>query len=681
MADLRQRRVAGSEATDASRPLPPPILPSVHSLQRLETLSNLLSPSTPAYAFDAPPTLLFFIATLLLLLPVRLLAALTIPVQDCDETFNYWEPVHYLLHGSALQTWEYSPVYALRSYSYVLLHAVAIKLCDAAGLSLVLAQWRGGEELLKLGQWYALRCMLALVCALCESALVWAVAVRFRRSVAVMTALLLACSAGMFHASVALVPSSFAMYCFMLSWACWLLGRYLTAILCTAVAALIGWPFCGLLALPLGCDILLRYRRQLHLPIIASFVSAALCIVPSLLIDHHYYRRWLLAVLNIALYNSTTSDGGSYLYGVAPASYYLLNLLLNHNLMLPLLLLSPAVALLLFALWRSDVHLLFLLWTSPLWLWLLAMLSMPHKEERFLFVVYPLIAFAAAYAAVHTTLLLRQAVCSSGRKPRPARPDDSEDESLLPQELRAAVGMAAKLGHGSRLVLAAAVAAVAVVSASRVCALIFYYDAPLLAYEEVGKRVLGLSSNPFSTAGVQEAGSGSNPFVSQSVCVGKEWYRFPSHFFLPSSASGGSLQLQFLPSSFTGLLPRHFHPSPSANQSLSFPFSLLPLWRDRTLGSSVIPPHQNDANRQETERFVPLHSCSFIVDLKLAGQQEPGYVGRTDAQHEWRVVWRRPFLDAERSARWSRSFWLPGIGNRGNHWGEYQLLERTDRKR
>lgn len=34
-------------------------------------------------------------------------AALYSPVGDCDETFNYWEPTHYLLFGSGLQTWEY----------------------------------------------------------------------------------------------------------------------------------------------------------------------------------------------------------------------------------------------------------------------------------------------------------------------------------------------------------------------------------------------------------------------------------------------------------------------------------------------------------------------------------------------------------------------------------------------
>lgn len=27
-------------------------------------------------------------------------------ITDCDETFNYWEPMHYMIHGFGLQTWE-----------------------------------------------------------------------------------------------------------------------------------------------------------------------------------------------------------------------------------------------------------------------------------------------------------------------------------------------------------------------------------------------------------------------------------------------------------------------------------------------------------------------------------------------------------------------------------------------
>jgi alpha-1,2-mannosyltransferase len=36
--------------------------------------------------------------------------------------YNFWEPLHYLDQGNGFQTWETSPVYAIRSYAYILLH-------------------------------------------------------------------------------------------------------------------------------------------------------------------------------------------------------------------------------------------------------------------------------------------------------------------------------------------------------------------------------------------------------------------------------------------------------------------------------------------------------------------------------------------------------------------------------
>lgn len=70
---------------------------------------------------------------------LRFFAAMYSSISDCDEgqspsplglssahllaVFNYWEPLHYLLKGSGFQTWEYSPVYAIRSYFYLLVNA------------------------------------------------------------------------------------------------------------------------------------------------------------------------------------------------------------------------------------------------------------------------------------------------------------------------------------------------------------------------------------------------------------------------------------------------------------------------------------------------------------------------------------------------------------------------------
>ena len=42
-----------------------------------------------------------------LLLAARVVGALVNTIHDCDEVYNYWEPLHFLLYGSGMQTWEY----------------------------------------------------------------------------------------------------------------------------------------------------------------------------------------------------------------------------------------------------------------------------------------------------------------------------------------------------------------------------------------------------------------------------------------------------------------------------------------------------------------------------------------------------------------------------------------------
>lgn len=85
----------------------------------------------PSAAFKQPPPPPFYLEPLFafycFFIPA-LLAAVWAPILDCDETYNYWEPTHYLRHGYGLQTWEYSPEYAIRSWSYVCLHAIVGRL-------------------------------------------------------------------------------------------------------------------------------------------------------------------------------------------------------------------------------------------------------------------------------------------------------------------------------------------------------------------------------------------------------------------------------------------------------------------------------------------------------------------------------------------------------------------------
>lgn len=96
-----------------------------------------LLPASDVSASRSPPWLVTFVALLL----VRLTGAAYALISDCDETFNYWEALHLVLFGGRpVQTWEYSPEFAIRSWAYILAHAPAGLVAKLAGFSKV--SWR-----------------------------------------------------------------------------------------------------------------------------------------------------------------------------------------------------------------------------------------------------------------------------------------------------------------------------------------------------------------------------------------------------------------------------------------------------------------------------------------------------------------------------------------------------------
>lgn len=184
------------------------------------------------------PTITVFYGFLL----VNALAAAFAPIQDCDEVFNYWEPTHYLNRGSGLQTWEYSPEYSIRSWLYIVIHAIIGKFGS-------IFSSRPSFE------FYFIRLALAAVCAACETRLFSAICKTFNPRVGIIFGIVMVFSPGMSHASVAYLPSSFSMYTTMLGMAAFMdwRGGLKTAVgmMWFGIGAIAGWPFSGALVIPL----------------------------------------------------------------------------------------------------------------------------------------------------------------------------------------------------------------------------------------------------------------------------------------------------------------------------------------------------------------------------------------------------------------------------------------------
>ena len=217
--------------------------------------SSILGTSKP---FD-----LSSVAAFSVFLSVNLLASTYAPIQDCDEVFNYWEPTHYIAHGYGLQTWEYSPEYAIRSWLYALIHAIPSKVA-AAFVSK------------KVFEFFFVRGVLGLICAGCETRLFSTISRTMDPRIAVVFLLAMVSSSGMFHASVAYLPSSFAMYTAMMGAAAFMCLRdglkTTEGIVWFGIGATVGWPFSAALILPFIPDELAYLMRTADITGAASRV-------------------------------------------------------------------------------------------------------------------------------------------------------------------------------------------------------------------------------------------------------------------------------------------------------------------------------------------------------------------------------------------------------------------------
>jgi alpha-1,2-mannosyltransferase len=132
--------------------------------------------------------------------------------------------------------------------------------------------------------------------------------------------------------------------------------------------------------------------------------------IPVICIDTLAYGKLAIIPWHIVKYNIFGgSERGPTLYGTEPWYFYLNNLILNFNVAVPLALISlPALAVTHMVDRRrlgftpipsqSSHFTLLALRLAPFYIWLGILSMQPHKEERFMFPVYPLLCFNAAVA-------------------------------------------------------------------------------------------------------------------------------------------------------------------------------------------------------------------------------------------------------------------------------------------
>ncbi len=151
---------------------------------------------------------------------------------------------------------------------------------------------------LQVAEFYFIRYVLAFVCALCQTMMFRVINNILNPRVAIFFLMAMVASPGMFHASAAFLPSSFAMYCTMLGMAAFMnwKGGLKTSqgMFWFAVGGILGWPFALALSIPFlfeevvfavfsskdaFIDFILRFLR--------GFVSGLIVLVSSLLGDYY----------------------------------------------------------------------------------------------------------------------------------------------------------------------------------------------------------------------------------------------------------------------------------------------------------------------------------------------------------------------------------------------------------
>lgn len=580
------------------------------------------------------------------------IGSITSPIMDCDETFNYIEPLHYILNADSpsssllngkneinnhfgFQTWEYSPLFALRSWFYVELHASPLKLLIKSFGDLI--EFDKNKPLL----FILLRVLIGMFCAIGESKLVVAVYKCISKMAGWITLFLLLLSPGIFHSGVAMLPSSSCMIAVMYSYSHWIplvfpardaepskkrdaseedkenSSNAFYALMWGSFAVIICWPFCALMFVPMGLHVLIKCGLK---PIIKTVVFALVLfgVIPGI-VDSRYYDKITIPIINLILYNALGQGGGGKgadLYGVEPWTYYVRNLLLNLNGVAILgIVASPIIALIDLVTGFNQQNknggerYSFGLLLLPMFMTLGLFMSMAHKEERFLSMIYPVCAVSAAYILNFVYQLFKRSL----------------NIEIL-----------------GRFLVFVAVWFIALLSLSRIIAIVIGFSAPLNIF---GRFYMEMAQRDQRLFSLSES--------KLTLCMGKEWYRFPSNFFIPKN-----VEVQWVKSSFGGLLPGHFGEYPK--------------------GLSAIPKYANDENKEEPRLYVDIDQCDYFADLLLPGESHLNSIERYKGNGSilsWKRVYCTDFLSIDESPSPWRSFYIPfGISNKKVVYRPYCIL-------
>lgn len=325
------------------------------------------------------------------------------------------------------------------------------------------------------------------------------------------------------------------------------------------------------------------------------------------ILDSYFYQALTISPWNLVKYNILSDDTrGPNLYGTEPFWFYLANGLLNFNVAFIFALISAP--LLLISSYLGSYKSTKIVNLIPFYLWLLVFSLQPHKEERFMYVVFPIVCFNASIGLLSLLKITESTLLFF----KPTRVITSNEKNAF---------------NVSKAISLILLTVFVILSVLRNGALYHFYSAPIKVYSHLPKN------------------------EESTLCIGKEWHRFPSHYFVPSK-----IRVEFIKSNFDGLLPTKFDP---VKKYLSE------------------PEFVNDLNQPLEDRYVDIKKCDYMVDSLKAekyrgveDKMEPYY----GLKNEWKSVVCYPFLDSRLTKFPARGFYLGGE----KIYMDYCLLKRVE---
>lgn len=588
-------------------------------------------PAAPPSRTD-PAMLQYVLYTTLLL--TRLHAAVYAIIPDCDEVFNFWEPLNFLTRFFGKQTWEYSPEYAIRSYAYLAQYSLLIY--PISWLKYALSLYHVAVPSYTL--FYLVRVILAASFTLAEIKL--SKSLKFlNKNIQNWFLLSQILSPGMYQAAVSILPSSYTLLFGIISTTYiihffntekfissidtelvnledkantikdapqvdelaprtnmllnlyrvsspLITKSYTMATLLTAVAGFVGWPFSMVLIVPFITYSLINSLvfspksvlkndysvMRLFSIYLLSGLSCVFFIAYFIAqFDSLFYKKTAYVGFNILSYNvfHASDSTGPDIFGTEDFLWYFKNLLLNFHIFFVI---GALNFLTLFNRYQLVIYKL------PLLIWFGIFVSQAHKEERFMYPIYHLISISFAQFMSCETFNVN---CFT-----------KITKKIL-----------------NYVVLSTTV----FLFLTRVNNMNTNYSAPINVFKYLSDSTVDNHSS-----------------VIENVCIGREWYHYPSSLFLNDNQ-----RLKFTQSSFDGMLPGDFlEPAVHSFEGL-------------VKTTSAIPAGFNNMNKYNPDFVVSSSECSFYVDIDMKYSAKDA----TSLENpEWEILYCETILDADNSS-------------------------------